>query len=106
MMRPETSDDSDEIRDIRLAVTPLYGQFPGTYSRKLDRESAYPTEFVTALIPEAYGGAEENSEIRGQWCGLSRADVYHGQPVAAWVGRAKGPLSAADRLWWLMRVRG
>ena len=65
-MRPENSDDSDEIREIRLAVTRLCGQFPATYWRKLDREAAYPTEFVTALteagylsvlIPEAYGGA-------------------------------------------------
>ena len=65
-MRHETSDDSDEIREIRMAVTRLCGQFPATYWRKLDREAAYPTEFVTALteagylsvlIPEAYGGA-------------------------------------------------
>ncbi len=65
-MRYETSDDSDEIREIRLAVQRLCGQFPGSYWRKLDREAAYPTEFVTALtdagylsvlIPEAYGGA-------------------------------------------------
>ncbi len=65
-MRHETSDESDEIREIRLAVARLCAQFPGTYWRKLDREAAYPTEFVTALteagylsvlIPEAYGGA-------------------------------------------------
>ncbi len=65
-MRHETSDESYEIREIRLAVARLCAQFPGTYWRKLDREAAYPTEFVTALteagylsvlIPEAYGGA-------------------------------------------------
>jgi acyl-CoA dehydrogenase len=65
-MRPESSDDSDEIREIRIAVARLCAQFPGTYWRKLDREAAYPTEFVTALteagylsvlIPEPYGGA-------------------------------------------------
>ena len=49
MMRRETSDDSDEIREIRLAAARLCGQFPGSYWRKLDREAAYPTEFVTAL---------------------------------------------------------
>ena len=53
----------DEIRD---AVAKLCAGFPGAYWRKLDREMAYPTEFVAALtqagwlaalIPEEYGGA-------------------------------------------------
>jgi len=52
--------------DIRGAVAKLCAGFPGEYWRKLDREMAYPTEFVTALtesgflsvlIPEEYGGA-------------------------------------------------
>ena len=52
--------------DIRDAVAKLCADFPGEYWRKLDREMAYPTEFVTALtesgflsalIPEDYGGA-------------------------------------------------
>jgi len=52
--------------DIRDAVARLCAGFPGEYWRKLDREMAYPTEFVTALtesgflsalIPEEYGGA-------------------------------------------------
>ncbi len=52
--------------DIRDAVARLCAGFPGEYWRKLDREMAYPTEFVaaltesgflSALIPEAYGGA-------------------------------------------------
>lgn len=55
--------DHSEIRD---AVARLCAGFPGEYWRKLDREMAYPTEFVTALtesgflsalIPEEYGGA-------------------------------------------------
>ncbi|OYW59333.1 MAG: acyl-CoA dehydrogenase [Bosea sp. 12-68-7] len=55
--------DHAEIRD---AVARLCAGFPGEYWRKLDREMAYPTEFVTALtesgflsalIPEEYGGA-------------------------------------------------
>jgi len=55
--------DHAEIRD---AVARLCAGFPGEYWRKLDREMAYPTEFVaaltesgflSALIPEAYGGA-------------------------------------------------
>jgi acyl-CoA dehydrogenase len=52
--------------DIREAVAKLCADFPGEYWRKLDREMAYPTQFVTALtesgflsalIPEEYGGA-------------------------------------------------
>lgn len=55
--------DHSEIRD---AVAKLCSGFPGEYWRKLDREMAYPAEFVaaltesgflSALIPEDYGGA-------------------------------------------------
>jgi alkylation response protein AidB-like acyl-CoA dehydrogenase len=51
--------------DIREAVRRLCSRFPGAYWRALDRERAYPNEFVKALtdegylgalIPEAYGG--------------------------------------------------
>src|SRR3954452_7143185 len=56
----------DDHADIRDAVAKLCGQFPGEYWRKLDREMAYPSDFVDALtkagylsvlIPEEYGGA-------------------------------------------------
>jgi len=52
--------------EIREEVAKLCDQYPGEYWRKLDRETAYPTEFVkalgdagylAALIPEEYGGA-------------------------------------------------
>jgi alkylation response protein AidB-like acyl-CoA dehydrogenase len=57
--------DNDHA-EIREAVAKLCAGFPGEYWRGLDREMAYPTEFVkaltesgflSALIPEAYGGA-------------------------------------------------
>ena len=50
----------------REAVRALCAGFPGEYWRKLDRERAYPAEFVAALteagflaalIPEEYGGS-------------------------------------------------
>ncbi len=53
-------------QDIRDAVAKLCAQYPGEYWRRLDRERAYPTEFVKALtesgflsilIPEQYGGS-------------------------------------------------
>ncbi len=56
----------DAYADIREAVAKLCGRFPGEYWRALDREMAYPTEFVGALteagwlsilIPEEYGGS-------------------------------------------------
>ena len=56
----------EDYSDIRDAVAKLCADFPGEYWRKLDREMAYPTEFVdaltqagwlAALIPEEYGGA-------------------------------------------------
>jgi len=52
--------------EIREAVRRLCARFPGSYWRELDRERAYPTEFVRALteagflsvlIPEEYGGS-------------------------------------------------
>ncbi|MCA1397097.1 acyl-CoA dehydrogenase family protein [Bradyrhizobium sp. BRP56] len=56
----------DDHSDIRDAVAKLCAQFPGEYWRELDRQMAYPKEFVDALteagylsvlIPEEYGGA-------------------------------------------------
>jgi alkylation response protein AidB-like acyl-CoA dehydrogenase len=57
--------DSD-LAPIRQAVRALCAGFPGEYWRALDRERAYPAEFVkaltdagflAALIPEQYGGS-------------------------------------------------
>jgi acyl-CoA dehydrogenase len=52
--------------EIRDAVAKLCERFPGEYWRKLDRERAYPTDFVNTLtesgflatlIPEEFGGS-------------------------------------------------
>ncbi|MBX6742564.1 MAG: acyl-CoA/acyl-ACP dehydrogenase [Acetobacteraceae bacterium] len=60
-LRPE-----DDHAEIREEVAKLCARFPGEYWRRVDRERAYPTEFVQALteagylgalIPEEYGGA-------------------------------------------------
>ncbi len=58
--------DSADLAPIREAVRALCADFPGEYWRRVDRERAYPDEFVTALtnagflaalIPEEYGGS-------------------------------------------------
>src|SRR6187431_2453934 len=64
-MSKRTTDES-ELAPIREAVRALCAEFPGEYWRKVDRERAYPTEFVNALtkagflaalIPEEFGGS-------------------------------------------------
>jgi alkylation response protein AidB-like acyl-CoA dehydrogenase len=61
--------EHDEFAAIRTSVRALCAKFPGEYWRGLDRERAYPTEFVAALteagylaalIPEEYGGSGLN----------------------------------------------
>ncbi len=56
----------DSFPEIREAVRRLCARFPGEYWRALDRERAYPGEFVramteggflSALIPEEFGGS-------------------------------------------------
>jgi alkylation response protein AidB-like acyl-CoA dehydrogenase len=62
----DTDPEVDDLKQVRDAVRALCAGFPGEYWRKLDRERAYPAEFVAALthagflaalIPEAYGGS-------------------------------------------------
>ena len=57
---------TDDLAQIRESASRALRQFPGEYWRALDRERAYPTEFVSALtkagflaalIPEQYGGS-------------------------------------------------
>ncbi len=86
---------ANDHTDIREAVAKLCADFPGEYWRRLDREMAYPSEFVTALtqsgflsalIPEEYGGAGLTlsaaaaimEEIQRQGCngGACHAQMY------------------------------
>src|ERR1700747_2880300 len=56
----------DDLAPLRSSVRALCADLPGEYWRRLDRERAYPEEFVAALtkagflaalIPEEYGGS-------------------------------------------------
>ncbi|ATY85182.1 acyl-CoA dehydrogenase [Kyrpidia spormannii] len=58
--------ESELHQDLRQAVRKVCERFPDAYWRELDRQRAYPQEFVdaltqagylAALIPEEYGGA-------------------------------------------------
>ena len=88
-------DTSGPHQDIRAEVAKLCRNFPGEYWRRLDRERAYPQEFVEALtkagylsilIPEDYGGAGSTlsaaaailEEIHLQGCngGACHAQMY------------------------------
>jgi acyl-CoA dehydrogenase len=57
---------AETFPEVRDEIRKLAAKFPGEYWRRLDREMAYPKEFVqalsdagylAALIPEEYGGA-------------------------------------------------
>src|SRR6184192_3893555 len=61
-----TKSGHEDLAPIRESVRALCADFRGEYWRRLDRERAYPEEFVTALtkagflaalIPEEYGGS-------------------------------------------------
>ena len=71
-MKPETTHTSvsmnldEDHLDIREGVRRICADFPGSYWRELDEREGYPSEFVkamtqagflSALIPEIYGGS-------------------------------------------------
>jgi len=71
--KPDAAEDGgvsltlgETFPEIRESVRALCARFPGEYWRALDRDRAYPTEFIealteagylAALIPEEYGGS-------------------------------------------------
>ena len=87
--------ENESHPEIRDAVRKLCTKFDGSYWRKLDEKSAYPTEFVnelttagylSILIPEEYGGSGLNlsaacavlEEIQRSGCngGACHAQMY------------------------------
>ena len=66
MTEPLTMALDEDYPEIREGVRRICADFPGAYWRELDEREAYPSEFVqamtdagflSALIPEEYGGA-------------------------------------------------
>ena len=103
---------ADPYDEIREAIAKLCARFPGSYWRALDREMAYPKEFVAALtqagwlgalVPEEYGGSglplsagaailEEIHKSGGECGGLPCTDVHNGHAPASWIRAAKTPI--------------
>src|SRR3954462_10086878 len=65
MAETELQQSSDELGQIRESVRALCAGFPGEYWRTLDRERAYPTEFVGALTDAGFLAALLPEEYRG-----------------------------------------
>src|SRR5262245_64613539 len=66
MAQADLNATNEDLAQVRESVRALCAKFPGEYWRTLDRERAYPTEFVAALtkagflaalIPEDHGGS-------------------------------------------------
>src|SRR6478609_8828955 len=64
---------AEDHAEIRAGVRALCAKFPGEYWRALDRERAYPTEFVQALTQAGYLAALIPEEYGGSGLGLSGA---------------------------------
>ena len=73
----ETSNlvQDDTNLEIRSSVAKLCQDFQGEYWRKLDREQAYPTEFVKALTDAGFLGALIPEEYGGVGLGMVAASV-------------------------------
>ena len=88
-MIPYAQDSADDShQEIRQEVRKLCSRFPGEYWRKLDIESAYPTDFVEALSEAGYLAALIPEEHGGSGLPLSAAaaileEVQHGGCNAA-----------------------
>jgi acyl-CoA dehydrogenase len=107
---------ADELAQIRASVRAVCARFPGEYWRNLDRERAYPTDFVkaltdagylAALIPEEYGGsglpmsaaAAIMEEIQASGC---NGAACHAQMYT--MGTLLRHGSAAQKAEWLPRI--
>ncbi|WP_043337686.1 acyl-CoA dehydrogenase family protein [Belnapia moabensis] len=64
---------ADPHAEIREEVAKLCARFPGEYWRQVDRDRAYPTEFVKALTEAGYLGALIPEEFGGAGLPLSAA---------------------------------
>jgi acyl-CoA dehydrogenase len=64
-----------EQEELRAAVRELCARFPDEYWRRLDRERAYPAEFVDALTRARYLAALIPSDYGGLGLGVTEASI-------------------------------
>jgi hypothetical protein len=73
MEETKTMSTEDDLSAIRASVAALCARFPGEYWRALDRERAYPSDFVNAMTSEGFLGALIPEEYGGSGLGLRAA---------------------------------
>ena len=61
--------------DLRSGVRQLCARFPNEYWQKLDKDEAYPTEFVKAMTESGYLGALIPEEYGGVGVGITEASI-------------------------------
>ena len=61
--------------DLRAAVRKLCARYPNQYWRRLDRDEAYPTEFVAAMTDAGYLAALIPEEFGGGGVGVTEAAI-------------------------------
>src|SRR5215212_2903885 len=66
---------TEEQQSIRVAVRELCRKFTPEYWRKLDREKAYPEEFVQALTRAGWLAALIPEEYEGAGLGITEASL-------------------------------
>src|SRR5436190_22712398 len=87
----------DEHKAIRSAVRELCASYPDAYWRDLDRQHAYPTEFVRALTEAGWLGALIPTEYGGSGLGIAEAAL-----ILEEVNRSGGNAGAAHAQMYIM----
>ncbi len=69
------SDLTDFHDDLRVGVRQLCARFPDDYWRQLDKDEAYPTDFVKAMTQAGYLAALIPEEYDGGGVGVTEASI-------------------------------
>src|SRR5258707_10204638 len=91
MAQAERSAANEDLAQIRESVRALCAKFPGEYWRALDRERAYPTEFVAALTQAGFLAALIPEEYGGSGLSMTAAAAIIGENQEAGFNRAARP---------------
>src|SRR5947208_14921440 len=95
MAQAERSAANEDLAQIRESVRALCAKFPGEYWRALDRERAYPTEFVAALTQAGFLAALISEEYGGSGRTMTAAAAIMEELQATGANGAAGPAPTA-----------